>query len=369
MVRWTLKSLWQQRAATLASAAGVAGALLLVLLLRAVFLGESTQLVSYIEHTAPDVWVMQRGVSNMHMATSFVWDWKVDAMKQVSGVEAVSAILYVNTVVRAGKRDWFAYVVGLHSDDARAGPWNMAAGRALPEPGEIVLPEMFSRTAGVGIGDTAAIADSDFTVVGLSRGTYSMVNSVVFMNFIDLQDLLSTGATVSYMLVDAAPEESSEALASRIETEVDNVSVLTQEEFMTSDFAMAMQMGVEIIFFMTVIGSILAAIIIAFTAFVQISRRFHELAVVKALGVQNRAIYMSVILQSLLVTGLGYLIAIAAAAGAMPLIAALVPEAIFLVSPMDLLRMGVIALVIAMVAALIPARLVAQVDPITAFKD
>lgn len=368
MLRWTLKTLWLQRAGALASAGGVAGAFLLVLLLEAVFLGESTQMVAYIDHTSPDVWVMQHGVSNMHMATSFVWDWKVEEVAEIPGVEAVSSILYVNTVVRAGDRDWFAYVVGLESGDARAGPWSMAAGRAMPEAGEIVLPEMFSRAAGVQIGDTATVADSRFVVVGLSEGTFSMTNSVAFVNFADLEKVLSTGATVSYMLVDASPGESPEALAARIETEVDKVSALTQAEFITSDFGMAMKMGVEIISFMTIIGSILAVVIIAFTTFVQVSRRFHELAVVKALGVKNRAIYASVVLQSVLVTSLGYLLAILVAVGAMPLIAALVPEVIFLVSPLSLARMGVIALGVSALAALAPARLVARVDPVSAFE-
>jgi ABC-type antimicrobial peptide transport system permease subunit len=368
VLRWTLKTLWLQRSGTLASAGGVAGAFLLVLLLEAVFLGESTQMVAYLENTAPDVWVMQHGVSNMHMATSFVWDWKADAIAEMPGVEAVSSILYINTVVHAGGRDWFSYVVGLQSNDARAGPWSLAAGRALPEPGEIVLPEMFSRAAGVEVGDTATVADSKFKVVGLSKGTFSMANSVAFVNFVDLEDLLSTGATVSYMLVDASFGEDPQALADRIETEVEKVSALTQEEFIASDFGMAMKMGVEIISFMTVIGSMLAVVIIAFTTFVQVSRRFHELAVVKALGVRNRAIYASVILQSVLVTTLGYVLAIAIAIGAMPLIAAWVPEVIFLVSPTALARMGVIASIVAVVAALLPARWVARVDPVTAFK-
>lgn len=368
MLRWTFATLWRQRAATLASAGGVAGAFLLVLLIEAVFLGESRQLVAYIDHASPDVWVMQHGVSNMHMATSFVWDWKAGEVEQLPGVEAVSSILYVNTSVRAGRRDWFAYVVGLESGDARAGPWEMAAGRATPGPGEIVLPEMFSRAAGVRIGDVASIADTPFRVVGLSHGTFSMANSVAFVNFGDLQQILSTGATVSYMLVDAVPGERAEALASRIEAEVDKVSALTQEEFIASDFEMAMKMGVEIISFMTLIGSILAMLIVAFTTFVQVSRRFHELAVVKALGVRNRAVYASVLVQSGVVTGLGCALAVAVAVGAMPLIAVLVPEVLFLVSAEAVARLGAIALLVSALAALAPARFVAGVDPVTAFE-
>lgn len=368
MIAWTLKTLWLQRSATLATAGGVAGAFLLVLLLEAVFLGESKQIVAYIERASPDVWVMQSGVSNMHMATSFVWDWKVDDVAAVEGVESVSSILYVNTVVHAGDRDWFAYVVGLESGDPRAGPWDMAAGSPVPGPGEIVVPEMFSRTTGLRIGDTATVADRSFEVVGFSRETFSMANSVAFVNVVDLEDVLSTASTVSYMLVDAAPGEDPQTLASRIEGEVEKVSALTQRDFLESDFKMAMKMGVEVISFMTIIGSGLAVVVITFATFVQVSRRFHELAVIKALGFPNRSIYASVVLQSVLVTTVGFILAAVLAMLAMPVLAGLVPEVIFLVSPASLARMAAIALAVAGAAALAPARLVASVDPVSAFK-
>ncbi len=368
MLQWTLKTLWLQRAATLASAGGVAGAFLLVILLEAIFLGESKQMLSFIENTAPDVWVMQDGVSNMHMATSFVWDWKVEEVAALPGVESVSSILYVNTAVNAGGRDWFAYVVGIEPDDPRAGPWAIAAGRAEPAPGEIILPQMFARATGISLGEQARIADTDFTIVGFSKGTFSMANSVAFVSAADLEDILNVGATVSYMLVDAAAGTSGEELTTRIEAEVEKVNALTQEEFIDSDFEMAMKMGVEIISFMTILGSALAAAIIAFTTFVQVSRRFHELAVAKAIGVTNLSVYVSVVFQSLIVTGIGYLIAVTIAAGAMPVIAWLVPEVIFLVSATSLMRMAGIALCVAMLAAVVPARFVASVDPASAFE-
>lgn len=368
MFSWTLKTLWQQRWATLASAGGVAGALLLVFLLEAVFLGESRQIIAYIEHTSPDVWVMQSGVSNMHMATSFVWDWKVDDVAHVEGAESVSPILYANTAVHAGDRDWFAYVVGLESGDARAGPWSMAAGRSTPEAGEIVLPEMFSRTTGLQLGEHASVADASFTVVGFSRGTFSMANSVVFVDSADLEEILSTSSTVSFMLVDAAPGVDPGELAARIEAEVEKVSARTQEQFLKSDFELAMRMGVEIIFFMTVIGTLLAIVIVAFSTFVQVSRRFHELAVTKALGFTNRSIYASVMLQGVAITAVGFVLAGLVAAVAIPVLASAVPQVIFVLSPAAVARMGAIAVVVAALASLVPARLVSSVDPVSAFK-
>lgn len=78
MWRWTLKSLTAEPVALLVSIAAAGSAFLLVLFFEAVYAGEAEQIVAYVSHADADVWVMQRGVSNMHMATSYVSDWKAD---------------------------------------------------------------------------------------------------------------------------------------------------------------------------------------------------------------------------------------------------------------------------------------------------
>ena len=169
--------------------------------------------------------------------------------------------------------------------------------------------------AGVPIGGRVTVTGKAFEVVGLSEGTFSMGNSVVFMAKSDLADLMSAHGTVSYILVDALAGEDPAALAERIERKVDKVSALPRERFIRNDYQLAMQMGVEIIAFMTLIGSALAAVIVAFTAYAQVSRRRRELAIAKALGVRNREIYAAVTAQTVLVTALGLAAALAAVWG------------------------------------------------------
>jgi putative ABC transport system permease protein len=368
MTRWMLKTLWRQKGSLFSSASGIAAAFVLVIILDAAFVGESNQIVSYIRHTNPAVWVLQKGVSNMHMATTFVWDWKVDRVAELPGVKQTTPILYVNTVVKAGERNWFAFVVGLKPDSTRAGPWDMAAGRALPRDGEIVLPGEIADATGVQLGDKASIADQSFTVVGFSKGTFSMANSIAFVSFSDLEDLLSASGTVSFILVDAEPGQESEELAQRIESSVDKVSAIPQERFIKNDFQIALLMGVEVISFMTIIGSALAGLIVAFTVYTQVSRRRRELAIAKALGFRNHSLYAVVIMQSLVVTGLAVLIAFLAVAVLAPAITAAAPMVTLDVTPNALLRVSIIAFAVAILAAMIPTYLVARVDPMSAFK-
>ena len=117
MFLWAWKSLISQRGTLIGSALGIAGAFVLVIFFSAVFRGEAGQVVAYPEHMKPDVWVMQRGVGNMHMAMSFVWDWKADRIREMKGVKRVTPLLYEATVVRMGDWESFAFIVGLLPDD------------------------------------------------------------------------------------------------------------------------------------------------------------------------------------------------------------------------------------------------------------
>lgn len=367
MFKWTWKSLLSQRGTLAGSALGIAFTFILVIFFDAVWRGESVQIVSYPDHVKPDVWVMQSGVGNMHMAMSFVWDWKADQIAKMPGVKRVTPILYMTSVVSAGKHRMFAFIVGLLPDAKRAGPWKLTAGRHIENAQEAVIPDVFSTITNIGIGDQLRITDKSFTVVGLSSGTYSSANSVLFVPFSDLEEILSSSGTYSYLLVDAEEGVDPGNLAKRIRDQVEKVNALTQEEFVSNDLSMAKQMGVGIIMIMTVICSVLAALIVGFTSYSLVIRRRREIAIIKALGVGNVNILTSVIIQSGILTFIGFIMAMLFALFVMPAIPLLLPQLTLAVSTFVLFQTGLIALVVAVLGALIPAWFVSRLEPAAAF--
>ncbi|WP_300519226.1 FtsX-like permease family protein [Aliiroseovarius sp.] len=369
MLNWTFRELISAPQQLLASVAAVAGAFALVLFFEGVFAGESDQIVALIERTEGDVWVMQKGVGNMHMATSFVSDWKIDAVADVDGVEKVTPILYLNSAIEAGGRNWFSFVVGLEPGDGRAGPWRHAGGAQLPGAGTAIVPDIFASDAGLSIGDTVRIAGRDFAVAGFSGDTFSMANSITFVTIDDLADTMSSIGTVSYMLVDAAPGVDPAILANRIMGEVEKVNALTRAEFAARDYSIAVQMGLEIVWMMTLIGGALAMLLTGFIVHSHISERERELAVMKALGVRNSAIYGSTMLQALAIGALAFLLAVALMLLAIPLTQWLMPKVSLAMTGEALIRTGSTALVVSLVASVIPVRRVLSVDPVTAFQQ
>jgi putative ABC transport system permease protein len=369
MWRWTLKSLFTAPLTLIASVGATAGAFLLVMLFEALFVGESKQIVAYLEQADADVWVAQSGVSNMHMATSYLADWKVGEVRAVAGVEAVDAILYLNTVTESAGKRWFSYVVGLDVPSLQAGPSSMAAGTNQLRSNEAIVPVAFASMAGATLGDTLRVTDRDFTITGLSHGMFSMANSIVFITRRDLEDIMSALDIVSYILVKTAPGADATEVAARIERTVENVTALPADQFIQNDRDMAMQMGVEVIRVMTLIGGALAVLLVAFTIYSQVARQRRELAVAKALGATNGALFASVAAQAAAVALTGGVLAVVLAILVMPLITALVPQLTFELTISAVVRVGIAGVAVSLLASLVPAHQVARVAPLSAFQE
>jgi len=367
MLYWSLKTLFSEPMRLLVSALAVAVSFVLVVFFSAVFEGEAEQMVVYLEKMEADVWVMQKGVTNMHMASSMVWDWKADKIAQLPGVKEVSAILYFNGPVKIGGKDWFSYVIGIKPEYRRSGPWAMAQGKAYPAPGEAVIPEVISLLTGVGIGDEIMMVDRPLRVVGLSRGTFSMASAVVFVSHEDLGHLLEGRDQFSYIMVYAEPGVSAQTLVKRIKDEVDKVNALSSAGFIKSDWQLAVQMGAEIIRMMTILGTLLATLIVAFTAYSLIARKKQELAIAKALGFSNGQIYVAALCQSIVITGLGLLLALLISFTLLAWLPTIAPQINLAVRLHLFIPLAVVSLPVAILASLGAARTVARVDPMTVF--
>lgn len=367
MFYWSLKTLLSEPIRLIASAMAVAVSFVLVIFFSAVFEGESNQMVAYLEKMDADVWVMQKGVSNMHMASSMVWDWKADRIAQIKGVKAVSAILYLNGPVNIGGKDWFSYIIGVSPEYRNAGPWSVIQGKFLPDVGEVVIPEVISRLTGVQIGENVILIDRPLRVVGLSRGTFSMASSVVFVSREDLGDLLEAGDQYSYIMVYADPDVTAQYLIERIEDEVDKVNALSNGEFIESDRQLALQMGAEIINMMTILGTIMATLIVAFTAYSVIARKKQELAIAKALGFGNGQIYMAVLYQSVTITLLGLFLAMGCAFTLLAWLPSVIPQIILEVGFNQFIPLVMVSLPVAIMASLAAAYTVTRLDPMIVF--
>jgi putative ABC transport system permease protein len=369
MLRWGFRTLIMQKGATLGSIAGLALSFLLALFFAAVWQGETDQIVAYPQKLKPDLWVMQKGVSNMHMVTSFLWDWKAEVIEQMPEVDRVTPFLYLNTVVVVKEHKIFGFVVGLFSKDSPAGPWSISRGRHLRSVDEIVVPEPMASIYDVQLGDTVLVVDRDYRVVGFSKGVYSSANPVFFVLREQLQNSLSSAGTHSYLLVDTGPETDVEALRRKIIREIDKVNVLTNEQFIANDYAMAKQMGAETILIMTLICGGLAALIIGYSSYTLVLRKRKEIAIIKAVGGKSGHLLVTLILQSIVVTVIAYGLALLLLITFDYAAETLAPQITLQLSRSLVLQPAVLAIGVAVAGSLYPAIKLIKLDPATAYQE
>src|SRR3989304_8156153 len=76
------------------SVTGIALALVLILVIAGIFAGSEEFAVAYIRNEPAPIWLMQSGVANMHMSSSYIAPELLAAAGQVNGVRDVTGVLY-----------------------------------------------------------------------------------------------------------------------------------------------------------------------------------------------------------------------------------------------------------------------------------
>lgn len=362
------RNLARNRVRLLASVGGVALALSLTLALDAIYAGVANQLTTYIDRTGADVWVAQSGVRNLHMVASSLPASVVNEVSAVDGVAAVTPILEATDTISAGDERAVAYVIGLPESASMGGPWDIVEGSAQVGPGEIIVDRGFATKAGVTIGDSVGVLGGEARIVGLSRGTASLVNSVAFVSFTDFRAIRGDAPVISFALVRVTGGTSPETVATDIERIVPGVTAQSRSDFVAQERRIVTDMSADVISIMSVVGFVVALAVVALTVYVATLARRRDFGVLKALGARNRVLYRVVLVQAVLGVAVGFLIGLAFTALLAFAIARTDLNLELAITVGSLAKVGLFAVVIAGLAAILPIRQVAGVDPALVFR-
>ena len=362
------RNLTRNRVRLVASVGGVALALSLTLALDAIYAGVASQLTTYIEKAGADVWVSQAGVRNLHMVASSLPESVVKDVSAVDGVATVQPILEATDTVAAGEDRAVAYVVGLPSGASVGGPWDIVSGRGNVGPGEIVVDRTFAQAAGVSIGGMVDVLGRQARIVGISRGTASLVNSVAFVSFDDFRAMRGDAPLVSFVLVRVATDASPKAVAAAIEREVPGVTAQSTPDFVASERRIVTDMSADVISIMSAIGFAVALAVVALTVYVATLARRREFGVLKALGAPNRVLYLAVLVQAALSVVVGFAVGLAFTELLGLVISRTDLNLELAMTSGSLAKVGTFAAAIAGLAAVLPIRRVAAVDPAVVFR-
>ena len=352
----------------LASVGGVALALSLTLSLDAIYAGVANQLTTYIDRSGADVWVSQPNVRNLHMVASWLPESVIAEVRAVDGVVEATPILYSTDTIAAGDERAVAYVIGLPADALMGGPWEIVDGSDRVGLGDVIVDRSFARRSGVTVGDRITVLGGEATIVGLASGTASLMNSVAFVSFDDFRAMRTGAPVVSFVLVRISDGASAETVAAEIERRVSGVTAQSREAFSAGERRLVTDMSAEVISIMNVIGFVVGLAVVALTVYIATLARRREYGVLKALGARSRVLYLIVLAQAVLSVALGFAIGLAFTWLLGVVVARTDLNLELAITATSLVKVGLFAAVIAGLAAILPIRQVANLEPAVVFK-
>lgn len=110
------------------------------------------------------------------------------------------------------------------------------------------------------------------------------------------------------------------------------------------------------------------SLVIALTVYTAIMERRREYGIVKAMGAGGRRLLALAVQQTLIIAGIGLVSGGLLFLAGRAYISAVRPQFVILASPGSVGRAAIAALLMALVAAIVPARRLARLEPATAYR-
>jgi len=359
------RNLFQDKLRFALSTAGVALAVMLILILSGFLSGMFAQIAAYLDHAPGTVVLAQDGVTNLLGATSLLPPGASGSAK-AKGAAKVVPILSQFVILDLHDKKQPAYLVGYDSA-LGGGPWRLVEGNEPRKDDQVVVDRILAQRHGIVIGNKFDILDKEFTVVGFSEGTTSWMTSFLFVRKTATESLLRTPDATSFLLLTPSERFSPEELRARLK-DVPGVEALLKRDMIANDaklfgriFSAPLQLMVAIAF---LVGTLVVGLVI-YTATVE---RQREYGVLKAVGARNGMLYRVVAIQALIVTAIGSVIGVGLAFGAAQLIMTLRPQFLITFEPMAIMRALSAGQGMALLAALFPARVIAGLAPADIFR-
>jgi putative ABC transport system permease protein len=346
------------------SVCGVAGAVLLILIVTSLYRGWSGA-GGFFAELPGDVWLAQAGTSDPLRTSSFLPRARLDEVSQVPGVRGVIPVYARRIAVGRDGRRLNVFFMSL--DVPRAAVSERTRQRFLPERGKVVVDSVFAREAGVDLGDTITVLGRPLVIERVEPGGNPLFE-IAFLNSADADELLRVDGLVNYFLVVSEPGANIAELSSRAAAAVPGSQARTAAQFADATRELVNQGFLPVVGVLVAIGFAIGGAVIALTIYTATVEKARDFGVLKAIGASERFVYGIVVRQSLSIGVVGAALGVGASALVATLVRDHVPEFVTDLRPWDAVGVFAIALLVSAVAALVPVRRISRIDPATVFR-
>lgn len=362
---------------TLLTCIAIASALALILLLEGFQSGLLLQLKNVALNRGADLIVAQSGVSNFVASRSILPQLSRQRIEAIDGVVEAHPITMVPVIYqREGyRRSPIFFVVY----DIGGGPARLKAGNPAKQAREIVIDEAIAVLYDLKVGDPFIVADFEFRISGIAEQASALFTGFSFINYDDMIDFffdsdlvgdISNLPLLSYLLVELKPGADKNTIAAAIEAAESDADVFTPEQLALNDVQLGRTLFGPVMGVLIGAGYIIALLVVGMIMFAAVHARLGNFGVMKALGFPNRLLVREMILESVIMILLAFPFALLLAMVGAWIIETRVP--LYLIPVMDavaLSRTFVAALVLGVIGAYLPYRLIARLDAAQVFRS
>lgn len=349
---------------TVAGAAGIGLALMLMLLLAGLWAGVQDRVTTFDDHLGANLVVVPPGTRSLFADPGVLPAPTVEAVAQTDGVIEAAPLrtMYQILELPHGK----AAVAAVASDPTSGlgGPWAFTDGRAPGADDEIALDALFADQHGLDLGDRLPMLGHPMRIVGLTDDTALFMTPLVFTTTQGMDQMLeATGTTGAVLVTTSDPA----AVMQRLRTA--GFTVRTPDQLRGASLRLATDIYGSPVRLMVAVAFVAGTLIVALVAYTRVTEQQRDLGVLKALGATPRRLRRTAVAETAVLTAFGALSAVVLLLVVREALAWWRPAFPVLLTPATVAQTAAAAAAMAVLAAWLPVRRLNRLDPATAFRS
>lgn len=364
MVPIARRNLFAEKPRLLISVAGVTFAVLLILVVETLYRGFEREAGSFIESVPGDIWVMEQDTTDIFHSFSLLSEERIANVAETPGADSVIPLYSRRATATHDGASSDTYFMAFGVPDGT----EVLPGIPAPAPGEVVVDNVFARKMSLSPGDTLGVRGRDFTIAGIEKISNVGLSQFSLMSAADAREILAVPGNANYLLVSAEAGTDPAALVGAIQEQTPGVRAETKSVFADENRNEIVTFFLPIITVLVVIAFLVGTAVIGLTIYTATIERSREYGVLKAIGASGGYLYRVVIAQSIIVSVVGFLLGIPLTLAVNKLAVELVPEFVNILLLRDVIWVFAASMGMAVVAAIIPIRRVAGIDPAAVFR-
>lgn len=359
------RQLVAERGKLVLAVVGVALSVALVGLLLGLRSGIREQVTTYTSRSGAEVFVGGKGARDLYVTDSVIPANVADRVRRVVPGARAGAITTSLEMLTLHGRKAATFVIGWDPGQL-GGPWAMHEGRRPAAAGEIAVDRVFADTHHIGGGDRLAVRGRPLRVVGLTDKTAAWMTPLLFITRSEANLANRRGDVATYVVVRGPG--SPESLAARLRAGLPGLQVLTGDQIAANDRQLMSGPFNAPLLVMVLVGLGVGALVIGLSVYGFVTERRREFGMLKAIGGSAGRLYASVATQALVIAGAGLAAGLVLQRFGASAMTALEPKYLFVFESAHVALALVASVTMGLAGALVPARMIAGVDPVEVFR-